>query len=123
MTVGFAFNVRLTTIHCLFKAIHLFHVCLLQRAVKTFSQALTTCLKKLAQDELKVFKKLLWDRYPERFHDPLDGLDLVDLVDKMLELCDIEVSMKITLALLHFMNLKKLSEYLLGLCKRSKFYY
>lgn len=93
MTVGFAFN------------------------------ALTTCLKKLAQDELKVFKKLLWDRYPERFHDPLDGLDLVDLVDKMLELCDIEVSMKITLALLHFMNLKKLSEYLLGLCKRNEVRY
>ncbi|XP_016317088.1 protein NLRC3-like [Sinocyclocheilus anshuiensis] len=86
-------------------------------------KALTSCLKKLADDELKHFKKLLWDRYPERFRDPLDGLDLVDLVDKMLELCDIEVSLKITLALFNIMNFKKLAEYLLGLCKRNEVRY
>ncbi|KAL0162648.1 hypothetical protein M9458_042044, partial [Cirrhinus mrigala] len=78
---------------------------------------------KLTEDELKYFKKLLWDRYPERFRDPLDGLDLVDLVDKMLELCDIEVSLKITLALFNIMNFKKLAEYLQGLCKRNEVRY
>ncbi|XP_051956229.1 NLR family CARD domain-containing protein 3-like isoform X1 [Xyrauchen texanus] len=83
-------------------------------------KALTMCLQKLAVDELKFFKKLLWERYPECFRDPMEGLDLVDLVDKMLELCDIEVSLKITLVLLGDMNLKKLSEYLQGLCKRNE---
>ncbi|RXN27062.1 NLRC3-like protein [Labeo rohita] len=63
------------------------------------------------------------ERYPERFRDPLDGLDLVDLVDKMLELCDIEVSLKITLALFNIMNFKKLVEYLQGLCKRNEVRY
>uniref|UniRef100_A0A9J7YQR5 NLR family, CARD domain containing 3-like 1 n=1 Tax=Cyprinus carpio carpio TaxID=630221 RepID=A0A9J7YQR5_CYPCA len=86
-------------------------------------KALTSCLKKFAEEELKYFKKLLWDRYPERFRDPLDGLDLVDLVDKMLELCDIEVSLKITMALFNIMNAKKLIEYLLGLCKRNEVRY
>lgn len=86
-------------------------------------KALTSCLKKLAEDELKYFKKLLWERYPERFRDPLDGLDIVDLVDKMLELCNIEISLKITLALFNIMNFKKLAEYLLGLCKRNEVRY
>jgi len=81
------------------------------------------CLKKLTQDELKHFKKIMWERYPELFRDPLDGLDIVDLVDKMLEICDIEVSLKITLALFNVMDFKKLTEYMLGLCKRSKSYY
>ncbi|XP_051960016.1 NLR family CARD domain-containing protein 3 [Xyrauchen texanus] len=86
-------------------------------------KALTMCLKKLSEDELKHFKKLLWERYPERFRDPLDGLDLVDLVDKMLELCDIVVALKIMLMLLQVMNLKNLSEYLQGLCKRNEVRY
>uniref|UniRef100_A0A673I5F0 Protein NLRC3-like n=1 Tax=Sinocyclocheilus rhinocerous TaxID=307959 RepID=A0A673I5F0_9TELE len=86
-------------------------------------KALTSCLKKLTEDELKYFKKLLWERYPERFRDPLDGLDIVDLVDKMLELCNIEISLKITLALFNIMNFKKLAEYLLGLCKRNEVRY
>ncbi|XP_043077291.1 NLR family CARD domain-containing protein 3 [Puntigrus tetrazona] len=86
-------------------------------------KALTSCLKKLAEDELKYFKKLLWERYPERFRDPLDGLDIVDLVDKMLELCDIEISLKITLALFNNMSFKKLAEYLQGLCKRNEVRY
>ncbi|KAK2872742.1 hypothetical protein Q8A67_022639 [Cirrhinus molitorella] len=85
--------------------------------------ALSSCLKKLTADEFKYFKKLLWERYPERFRDPLDGLDLVDLVDKMLELCDIEISLKIVLALFNIMNFKKLTEYLLGLCKRNEVRY
>ncbi|XDV38816.1 hypothetical protein PO909_008148 [Leuciscus waleckii] len=91
--------------------------------VKFAFEALTICLKKLAQDELKYFKKQMWERYPERFRDPLDGLDIVDLVDKMLEICDIEVSLKITLALFEVMNFKKLTEYLQGLCKRNEVRY
>ncbi|KAK7143572.1 hypothetical protein R3I93_014665 [Phoxinus phoxinus] len=91
--------------------------------VKFAFEALTICLKKLEPDELKYFQKRMWERYPERFRDPLDGLDIVGLVDKMLEICDIEVSMKITLALFKFMDLKKLTEHLLGLCKRNEVRY
>lgn len=91
--------------------------------VKFAFEALTTCLKKLTQDELKSFKRLMWERYPERFRDPLDVLDIVGLVDKLLELCDIEVSLKITLALFNVMNFKKLIEYLQGLCKRNEVRY
>ncbi|XP_067280012.1 NLR family CARD domain-containing protein 3 [Pseudorasbora parva] len=91
--------------------------------VKFAFEALTTCLKKLTQDELKHFKKLMWERYPERFRDPLDDLDIVGLVDKLLELCDIEVSLKITLALFNVLNFKKLIDYLNGLCKRNEVRY
>lgn len=38
----------------------------------------------------------------------------------MLELCDLEVSLKITLVLLNDMKLKNVVEQLEGLCKRSK---
>lgn len=128
MTVKFAFEVRPTTNGHPFKAITIlpsiaFYNELRKLSFCATSQALTICLKKLAQDELKYFKKQMWERYPERFRDPLDGLDIVDLVDKMLEICDIEVSLKITLALFEVMNFKKLTEYLKGLCKRSKSYY
>lgn len=127
MTVKFAFEVRPTTnghpFHVTILPLSAFYNELRKLSFCATSQALTICLKKLAQDELKYFKKLMWDRYPERFRDPLDGLDILDLVDKMLEICDIEVSLKITLALFKVMNFKKLTEYLLGLCKRSKLYY
>lgn len=86
-------------------------------------KALSSCLKKLTEEEFKYFKKMLWERYPELFHDPLDLADLVNLVDKMLELCDLEVSLNITLVLLKSMNLKRLAEYLEGLCKRIKVRY
>ncbi|XP_066502727.1 protein NLRC3 [Hoplias malabaricus] len=86
-------------------------------------KALRICLQKLTADELKKFKLTLWEHYPECFRDPLDGLDIVDVVDKMLEICDIEVSLKITLLVLRGMNLKKLADYLQGLCKRNEVRY
>ncbi|KAL7844332.1 hypothetical protein SRHO_G00228710 [Serrasalmus rhombeus] len=86
-------------------------------------KALQSCLQKLTADELKSFKHNLWKRYPECFRDPLDGLDIVDVVDKMLEICDIEVSLKITHIVLREMNLKKVADYLQGLCKRNEVRY
>ncbi|KAL7853926.1 hypothetical protein AOLI_G00207700 [Acnodon oligacanthus] len=86
-------------------------------------KALQCCLQKLTADELKSFKHNLWKRYPECFRDPLDGLDIVDVVDKMLEICDIEVSLKITQIVLREMNLKKVADYLQGLCKRNEVRY
>ncbi|XP_026861434.2 NLR family CARD domain-containing protein 3 [Electrophorus electricus] len=86
-------------------------------------KALQSCLQKLAADELKSFKRILWERYPECFRDPLDGFDIVDVVDKMLEICDIEVSLKITQLVLRDMNLKKVADYLQGLCKRNEVRY
>ncbi|KAI4878792.1 hypothetical protein NFI96_028795 [Prochilodus magdalenae] len=86
-------------------------------------KALQSCLQKLTADELKSFRRMLWERYPECFRDPLDGLDIVDVVDKMLEICDIEVSLKITQIVLREMNLKKVADYLQGLCKRNEVRY
>ncbi|XP_076835766.1 protein NLRC3 [Brachyhypopomus gauderio] len=86
-------------------------------------KALQSSLQKLTTDELKNFKRILWERYPERFRDPLDSLDIVDVVDKMLEICDIEVSLKITQLVLRDMNLKKVADYLQGLCKRNEVRY
>uniref|UniRef100_A0A3B1J6G3 NLR family, CARD domain containing 3-like 1 n=1 Tax=Astyanax mexicanus TaxID=7994 RepID=A0A3B1J6G3_ASTMX len=86
-------------------------------------KVLQSSLKKLTADELKRFKRMLWERYPECFQDPLDKLDIVDVVDKMLEICDIEVSLKITLFVLNEMNLKKVTEYLQGMCKRNEVRY
>lgn len=54
------------------------------------------------------------------FRKQLDSLDIIDVVDKMLEACDLEISLKITLVLLNDMKLKQVSEQLQGLCKRSK---
>ncbi|XP_030637759.1 protein NLRC3 [Chanos chanos] len=86
-------------------------------------KALRSTLQKLVVEELKCFKKMVWNRYPECFRDPLDGLDIVDLVDKMLEVCDIEVSLKITDVILRDMNLKRAADYLQGLCKRNEVRY
>ncbi|KAF4077419.1 hypothetical protein AMELA_G00207890 [Ameiurus melas] len=86
-------------------------------------KVLQSSLQQLSQENFRRFKRILWERYPECFRDQLDSLDIIDLVDKMLELCDIEVSLKITLVLLNNMNLKKIVEQLQGLCKRNEVRY
>ncbi|TSL04263.1 NLR family CARD domain-containing protein 3 [Bagarius yarrelli] len=80
-------------------------------------------LNQLKEEHFKHFKKILWTRYPDLFRDQLGCLDIIDLVDKMLEICDLEVSLKITLLLLNEMKFKQLAEHLEGLCKRNEVRY
>lgn len=120
MTVEFTFKVKLQVHKVISNLILIFnHVKAFAMIHTVLFQALSSCLQKLTEDELKCFRKLLWERYPEIFRDPLEGLDVVNLVDKILELCDLEVSLNITLVLLKSMSLKRLAEYLEGLRKRS----
>ncbi|MCJ8740788.1 hypothetical protein PDJAM_G00063010 [Pangasius djambal] len=86
-------------------------------------KVLGNSLQQLTKEHFKRFKRILWERYPERFRDQLDSLDIIDVVDKMLEICGLEVSLKITLVLLNDMNLKNIAEQLQGLCKRNEVRY
>ncbi|XP_026794505.2 NLR family CARD domain-containing protein 3 isoform X2 [Pangasianodon hypophthalmus] len=86
-------------------------------------KVLCNSLRQLAEEHFKRFKRVLWERYPERFRDRLDSLDIIGVVDTMLEICGLEVSLKITLVLLNDMNLKNIAEHLQGLCKRNEVRY
>lgn len=63
---------------------------------------------------------MLWTRYPQSFNIPPQGMDMVDLVDRLLECYDLEVSMQITKTLLEAIGQKKLVKFLETLCLRSK---
>ncbi|XP_041947845.1 NLR family CARD domain-containing protein 3 [Alosa sapidissima] len=91
--------------------------------VKYTFKLLQQVLKKLTEAQMKFFKKFLWERYPEFFRDPLDVLDLIDVVDKMLECCDIDISLNITQHVLEFMGLRKLVNYICGHLHRNEVRY
>lgn len=76
-------------------------------------------MEKLSGGELKIFKMSLWKRYPESFNTPPQGMDMVDLVDRLLECYDREVSLQVTKALLEEMDKHRLVEYLQDLRTRS----
>ncbi|KAL2094783.1 hypothetical protein ACEWY4_009502 [Coilia grayii] len=80
-------------------------------------------LKKLNEAQLKFFKKYLWERYPEFFRDPLDCLDILDVVDKMLECCDIELSLNITKHIFQYMQMRKLVNYMQEHLQRNEVRY
>ncbi|KAM9450684.1 NLR family CARD domain-containing protein 3 [Clarias gariepinus] len=86
-------------------------------------KTLQSSLQQLSKENFQRFKRILWERYPECFRDRLDSLDIIDLVDKILELCGIVVSLKITLVVLKEMNLKNVAENLEAMCKRNKVSY
>ncbi|KAF7697122.1 hypothetical protein HF521_005540 [Silurus meridionalis] len=86
-------------------------------------KVLQSSLEQLSEESFRRFKRILWERYPECFRDRLDSLDVLGAVDKMLELCGLQVSLKITLALLNDMNFKNVAEHLQGLCKRNEVRY
>ncbi|GAA6105651.1 NLR family CARD domain-containing protein 3 [Tachysurus ichikawai] len=87
-------------------------------------KVLQSSLKQLREEHFKRFKRILWERYPEYFRDQLSSLDIIDLVDKMLEICGLEVSLKITLnVLLNDMKCKYVAEQLQGMCKRNEVRY
>lgn len=82
-------------------------------------QAIRKTLEKLGKDDLRIFKITLWKRYPESFSSPPQGMDMVDLVDRLLEFYDLEVALQLTKALLKDMGLKRLDAYITDLCKKS----
>ncbi|XP_047661675.1 NLR family CARD domain-containing protein 3 [Tachysurus fulvidraco] len=87
-------------------------------------KVLQSSLKQLREEHFMRFKRILWERYPEYFRDQLSNLDIIDLVDKMLEICGLEVSLKITLnVLLNDMKCKYIAEQLQGMCKRNEVRY
>lgn len=83
-------------------------------------RALCQTLGKLSEADLKRFKMMLWKRYPQSFNTPPQGMDMVDLVDRLLECYDLEVSLQITRTLLEEMELKNIIDFLQTLCIRNE---
>uniref|UniRef100_UPI0037E782C1 protein NLRC3 n=1 Tax=Semicossyphus pulcher TaxID=241346 RepID=UPI0037E782C1 len=83
-------------------------------------KAICDTLGKLSEGDIKRFKMMLWKRYPQSFNTPPQGMDLLDLVDRLLERYNLEVSLQITKTLLEEMGLKKMVDYLQTLCIRNE---
>ncbi|XP_034539854.1 protein NLRC3 [Notolabrus celidotus] len=83
-------------------------------------KAICHTLGKLSEGDIRKFKMMLWKRYPQSFNTPPQGMDMVDLVDRMLECYSLEVSLQITKFLLEEMELKKLINHLQTLCLRNE---
>lgn len=83
-------------------------------------KAICKTLGRLSKDDIKTFKTMLWKRYPQSFNTPPQGMDMVDLVDRLLECYSLEVSLQITKTLLEEIGKKTLVEYLQTLCIRNE---
>lgn len=83
-------------------------------------KAICKTLGKLSKDNIKRFKMMLWKRYPQSFSTSLQGMDVVDLVDRLLECYNLDVSLQITESLLEEIEQKKLVKYLQTLCIRNE---
>ncbi|XP_044079649.1 NLR family CARD domain-containing protein 3 [Siniperca chuatsi] len=83
-------------------------------------KAIGKTLGKLSEGDIKRFKMMLWKRYPQSFNTPPQGMDMVDLVDRLLECYDLEVSLQITKTLLEEIGQKKMVDYLQTLCIRNE---
>uniref|UniRef100_A0A3Q0S5P6 Pyrin domain-containing protein n=1 Tax=Amphilophus citrinellus TaxID=61819 RepID=A0A3Q0S5P6_AMPCI len=83
--------------------------------------AISKTLGQLSEFELKAFKRMLWKYYPQSFSTPPQGMDIVDLVDRLLECYTLEVSLHITKTHLAEMGKNKLVDRLDTLCLRSKY--
>ncbi|XP_036406711.1 NACHT, LRR and PYD domains-containing protein 12-like [Megalops cyprinoides] len=73
------------------------------------NKSLHHTLKKLDKDSLEQFKKCLSQDYPECLESQLEDHEVLDVVEKMLESCGTERSVKITLHILRNMNQKDLA--------------
>lgn len=83
-------------------------------------KAICNTLRKLSPGDTKTFKTMLWKRFPQSFIAPLQSMDVVDVVDRLLECYSLEVSFRITKTLLGEMGLKKFVDYLQTLCLRNE---
>lgn len=83
-------------------------------------KAICKILARLSKADMKTFKMTLWKRYPQSFNTPPQGMDMVDLVDRLLECYGLEVSLQITKTLLEEIGQKKMVDYLQTLCIRNE---
>ncbi|KAK5859150.1 hypothetical protein PBY51_003237 [Eleginops maclovinus] len=86
-------------------------------------KAICITLLELSEDNLMNFKILLWKRYPQSFSTPPQSVDLVDLVDRLLECYNLEVSLQITKTLLEALMQRRLVKLLQSLCIRNEVRY
>lgn len=89
----------------------------------SWKQIICDTLKKLKEADLRTFKTKLWKRYPQSFNTPPQGMDMLDLVDRLIECYNLQMSLLITKNLLQEMGLKNLVEYIHTSCFRSKYLY
>ncbi|XP_029303868.1 NACHT, LRR and PYD domains-containing protein 6-like [Cottoperca gobio] len=83
-------------------------------------KAICETLSKLSEVDIRGFKMMLWKRYPKSFITPPQGMDLVDLVDRLLECYNLEVSLQITKTLLEEIKQKSMVDFLQTLCIRNE---
>ncbi|XP_059207086.1 NLR family CARD domain-containing protein 3 [Centropristis striata] len=86
-------------------------------------KAICETLGKLSEMEMKAIKSILWHSYPQSFNTPPQSMDLVDLVDRLIECYDLEVSLQMTTTLLEQLEKKKLIAHLQTLCIRNEVRY
>lgn len=83
-------------------------------------KAICKTLGKMTEGALRTFKMVLWQRYPQSFNTPPQDMDLVDLVDRLLEFYNLDMSLQITKTVLEDMGQKKMVAYLQTLCLRNE---
>ncbi|KAF1378714.1 hypothetical protein PFLUV_G00193390 [Perca fluviatilis] len=83
-------------------------------------KAISKTLGKLSEGDFRRFKMMLWKHYPQSFNTPPQGMDMVDLVDRLLERHNLESSLQITKTLLEEIGQKDMIDYLKTLCLRNE---
>ncbi|KAM7374187.1 hypothetical protein PAMP_006861 [Pampus punctatissimus] len=86
-------------------------------------KAISKTLKKLSDGEMARFKKMLWKHYPQSFNTPPQSMDMVDLVDRLLECYNLEVSLQMSKSLLEEIGKKKMVDFLEYLCIQNEVRY
>ncbi|XP_053188062.1 protein NLRC3 [Scomber japonicus] len=86
-------------------------------------KAICKTLGMLSDGEMHYFKRILWRRYPQSFNTPPQSMDLLDLVDRLLECYNLEISLKLTKYVLEEIGKKKMVDYLQSLCIRNEVRY
>ncbi|KAK2828498.1 hypothetical protein Q5P01_019532 [Channa striata] len=86
-------------------------------------KAICSTLGKLSEGEFQRFKKQLWTGYPQLFNTSPQGMDMLDLVDRLLECYNLEVSLHITKTVLEKIGQTKIVDYIQTLCHRNEVRY
>lgn len=83
-------------------------------------KVISNTLGKLSQGDLARFKRMLWKNYPKSFNTSPQSMDMVNLVDRLLECYNLQVSLEITKNLLGEMGLKNMVDDLQSACLRNE---
>ncbi|KAJ3588985.1 hypothetical protein NHX12_009835 [Muraenolepis orangiensis] len=79
-------------------------------------KAISNTLQKMSEEQLRHFKRTLWNYFPQVYIDSVQSMNLVDLVDRLLECSNLQSSLKIVNALLEEMRQGQLVDSLQQLC-------